>query len=192
MKQTASSQKTQIIIVSVLLGIGILVFCVLLAIAFRGNFFPFAASATQTPTVPVAPTVLVPTVTCDTQTFALGGTTFQIQNLTLAPDSSLAVPPTVSGSAYWLRTTEGNYLFVLSPTPENISLLTALTAESSAKITWADCSSITYSLSAPEPNPANISNLAGQLTSGLTIFFQTDESGNGLIVRGEITEMILP
>ncbi|HEU0297502.1 MAG TPA: hypothetical protein VFR47_32470 [Anaerolineales bacterium] len=192
MKQNASPQKTQIIIVSVLLGIGILVFCVLLAIAFRGNFFPFAASTTQTPTVPVAPTVLVPTVPCDGQTFALGGTTFQIQNLTLAPDSSLAAPPTVSGIAYWLQTTEGNYLFVLSPTPENISLQTALTAESSAKITWADCSSITYSLSGPEPNPANISNLAGQLTSGLTIFFQADESGNGLIVRGEITGMILP
>jgi len=193
MKQnSSSSQRTQTIIVSTLIGVGILLLCGLLVFAFRGNLLQLLNPATQTPTVPVAPTVLVPTVTCEAQTFALGGITFQLQNLTLAPDSSLAAPPATPGVAYWLQTTDGNYLFVLGPTPENISLQTTLTTESSAKITWADCSSITYSLSAPEPNPANISTLAGQLSSGLTIFFLTDESGNGLIVRGDITEMILP
>ena len=180
-------------IVAGLLGMGVIVLVILVALVLRQNGMLFSLPVTPTSSpVVIAPTILVPTVTCDSQTFTLGATTFQIQNLALAPDGSLIAPPAVSGVAYWLETTEGNYLVVLSPTPENIALQTTLTAESAAKVTWADCSSMTFSLSAPEPNHANISTLPGQLTSGLAIFFQTDETGNGLVVRGELTEMTLP
>jgi len=195
-KQDSSTPgNNSIMIIGILLGVGIVILAALVIFMFRQSGFQFLPQATQSlpPTaVVIAPTVLVPTVECSFQTLVVGSTTFQIQNLTPGPDGSLTVPMDTSGVAYWLETTEGNYLAILSPTPENISLQTTLTAENTATVTWADCSSKTFSLSAPEPNPANLSTLFSQLTSGLTIFFETDTSGNGLIVRGDVTEIIFP
>ena len=196
-KQTPSNQNI-ILIVGILMGIGIVVLATLVLFLFRQSRFqlsPLTAETQAIATLPltsVAPTVIVPTA-CNSETFVLGSTTFQIQNLTPALDGSLTVPTdTASSVAYWLETAESTYLVVLSPTPENISLQTTLTEGNTATITWVDCSSKTFSLSAPEPNPVNVSTLSSQLTSGLTIFFETDTSGNGLIVRGELTEIIFP
>ncbi len=192
------SDKSKIILVIILLGTLLLAFGILVGLILRQSGFQFSLPAIQTQATPtlspasIAPTVLIPTVTCESQTFVLGTTTFQVQNLTFAHDGSLPTPPTTSGVAYWLDTTEGNHLVLLGPTPENISLETTLTPDSSAKVTWTDCSSLTFSLSSPEPNVANISALPNQLTSGLTIFFQTDTSGNGFIVRGELAEITFP
>ena len=192
------SDKSKIILVSIFLGVLLLAFGILVGLLLRRSGFQFSLPAIQTQApqtvspASIAPTVLVPTVTCESQTFVLGTTTFQVQKLTFTPDGSIPVPPITSGVAYWLDTTEGNHLVLLGPTPENISLETTLTPDSSAKVTWTDCSSMTFSLSSPEPNSANISALPNQLTSGLTIFFQTDVSGNGLIVRGELAEMTFP
>lgn len=192
------SDKSKIILVIIFLGMFLLAFGILVGLLLRQNGFQLSVPAAQmqaTPTLSpalIAPTVLVATVTCESQTFVLGATTFQVQNLTFAPDGSLPTPPTTSGVAYWLDTTEGNHIVLLASTPENISLETTLTPDSSAKVTWTDCSSMTFSLSSPEPNSANISALPNQLISGLTIFFQTDAYGNGLIVRGELAEMTFP
>ncbi len=190
MNQKPSSNRTQIIVVASLLGVGILALIGIFAYLFRGNIMLLVAPAT--PTQAIAPTVLVPTVTCEPQTFVLSAVTFHIQNLTLAADGSLTLPPSTSGVAYEFDSTEGNYLFLLSPTPENISLKTTLTAENTAKIIGADCSSRTFDISAPESNTVNVSALPNQLTSGLTIFFQTDTSGNGIVVRGDLTERTFP
>lgn len=194
----SSSDKAKILLVTVFLAIILMVLGILIGLLFRRSGFQFSLPAIQRQTTPtlspaeVAPTVLVPTVTCEGQTFVLGTTTFQVQSLTFSPDGSLPMPPTASGIAYWLDTTEGNHVVLLSPTPENLSLQATLTPDTSAKVIWSDCSSLTFSLSAPEPNPANISALPNQLKSGLTIFFQTNESGNGLIVRGDLAEMTFP
>lgn len=194
----SSSDKTKIIVVLLLLAILLLVLGLLLGMLLRRSGFQLPLQAAQSQVTPtlspasIAPTVLVPTITCESQTFELGGTTFQVQDLMFLPDGSLNMPPTASGVAYWLDTTKGNHLVLLSPTPENISLETTLTPNTSAKVTWTDCSSLTFSLYTSEANPANISALPDQLTSGLTIFFQTDPSGNGLILRGELTEMTFP
>ena len=191
------SQKNIVVIVSILMGLGIGVLALLVFVLFRQRGFQLQlpSRATETPIPPavvLAPTVLVPTVVCGSETLIVGSTTFQIQDLTPASDGSFTVPADTSGVAYLFETPEGNYLIILSPTPENISLQTTLTPENTAKITWADCSSKTFSLSAPEPNPVNISLLPSLLTSGLTIFFETDTSGNGMIVRGEVNEIIFP
>lgn len=194
----SSSNKVKIIIVSIFLAILLIVLGFLVGLLLRQSGFRLSLPAIQTQATPtispqsVAPTGLVPTVVCGSPTLILDTATFQVQNMTFAPDGSLPIPPTTSDVAYWLDTTEGNHLVLLGPTPENISLETTLTPDSSAKVTWADCSSLTFSLSAPEPNPANISVLPNQLTSGLAIFFQTDTSGNGFIVRGELVEMTFP
>jgi hypothetical protein len=198
MKQNSSSNKTKIIIVAISLGIFLIILGILVGLLLRRSGFQFSLSGVQTQATPtlspasIAPTLLIPTATCESQTFVLGTITFQVQNLTFAPDGSLPTPPTTSGVAYWLDTTEGNHIVLLTPTPENISLETTLTPDSSAKVIWTDCSSMTFSLSSPESNPTNISALLNQLTSGLTIFFQIDTSGNGFIVRGELAEMTFP
>src|SRR6266511_4839036 len=138
-KQTfSSSDKIKIILVSICLAILLLVLGILLGILLRQSGFKFSLPAIQAQTTPtlspaqVAPTILVPTVTCEGQTFVLGTTKFQVQNLTFALDGSLPTPPTTSGVAYWFDITEGNHIVLLAPTPENISLETTLTSDSSA------------------------------------------------------------
>lgn len=186
-------EKTKITLVSGFLAILLLILGVLIGTLLRRSGFQLSLPALQSLVRPASPAASIsPTVSCDSQIFELGGTTFHVQNLALSPDGSVTLPSTNPGVAYWMETTQGNHLIILSPTPENISLQTTLTAENTAKITWADCSSRSYSLTVPEPNPANISMLLNQLTPGLTIFVQTDTAGNGIIVRGELTELTFP
>ena len=172
-------------IIGILLGVGIVVLAALVAFLFRGSIFQLITPATQTPLIP---TMFVPTPDCGPATFVLGPTTFQIQTINPAADGSLSVPPDTSGIAYWVDATNTNYVFVLSPTPDNLSLISSLTAGNIAKATWSNCNSTTYNLFAPEQNPASISTLLDQSTSGITIFVQSDPSTASLVIRGELTE----
>jgi len=206
-KQSFSpTDKTKIITVVLLLAVLLVVLGILLGIVIKRSGFSFsvqsmltqptptnaAISFATSPPAAIAPTVPVPVVVCGSPTFELGVTIFQIQNLSIASDGSLSFPLDTVGVAYWLESVDGNQLIALSPTPDNISLETTIMAETIAKIILADCSSKTFGLSVPETNLLNVSMLSTQLTSGLTIFFQTDTAGNGLIVRGELTEMSFP
>ena len=185
MKQYSSPQRTQIIIVSVLLGIGILLLCVLLAIAFRGNLAQLMTPATQTQAIP---TMFIPTPDCGTPTLVIGSTSYQIQTITPAVDGSLPVPADTAGIAYWVEGTNTNYVFLLSPTADNLALLSSLPAGTIAKATWKNCNSTSYSLLAPESGSITGSTLPDQSLNELTIFIQSDLSGNGLLVKGELTE----
>ena len=186
MKQnSSSSNKTKIIIVAVLLGLGILALIILLGFLFLRNGFQLAAPATLTPPIP---TIIVPTPDCGSPTLVLGTSTFQIQTLTPGTDGSLTVPPDTSGIAYWVDGANKNYVFVFSPTQENISFMSNVTAGSTAKATWKNCNSTTYSLSAPQPGSFNDSALPDQSVDGITVFFQMDVSGAGFVFSGELTE----
>ena len=172
-------------IIGILLGVGIVVLAALVAFLFRGSLFQLIKPATQTP---VIPTMFVPTPDCGPATFVLGPTTFQIQTINPAADGSLSVPPDTSGVAYWVDATNINYVFVLSPTADNLSLISSLTAGTIAKATWSNCNSTTYNLFAPEQGPASVSTLLNQSTSGITVFLQSDPSTASLVIRGELTE----
>lgn len=186
MKQNfSSSDKTKIIIVSVLMGIGIIILMVLLGFLFLRNGFQLAAPATQTQAFP---TLFVPTPDCGSPTLVLGTTTFQIQNLTPAADGSVTIPPDTSGIAYWVEGTDHNYVFVLSPTSENLAMMPTITAGSTAKATWKNCNSTTYTLSASQPGSFNGSALPDQSVDGITVFFQTNATGAGFVFSGELTE----
>jgi hypothetical protein len=103
----------------------------------------------------------------------------------------LSVPPDTSGIAYWVDATNTNYIFVLSPNPDNLSLLSTLTAGSVAKVTLANCNSTKYNLITPEPDPTSVSTLldqADQSTSGITVFLLSAPSTASIVVRGELTE----
>jgi hypothetical protein len=188
-QNSPSSQNTTIVVVAGLLGVGVIVLVVLVALLLRQNgaqsSLPALSTASQTP---VIPTLFVPTPDCGSPTLVIGATTFQIQTIQNAPDGSLTSPADGVGIAYWVQGTDTNYAFALSPTPDNLSLVSTLATGNTAKATWSNCNSTTYSLFAPEPGIFDASALPDQSIAGITIFFQTDTSGNGFVVRGELTE----
>ncbi|MEO8358092.1 MAG: hypothetical protein ABI621_19480 [Chloroflexota bacterium] len=180
MKQNRSSDKTQIIMVAVLLGAGILALVALLAFALRGDILQLATPAT--------PTQFFPTPDCGSATLVLGSTTFQMQVIQLGADGSVSVPPNGTGIAYWIEGTDLQYIFLLSSSPENSSLVSSLPAGSLAKAIWPSCNSMTFSLSAPQPGSFELTYLPEQSTASIAVFVQTDASGNGLVVGGALTE----
>jgi hypothetical protein len=185
MKQNFSSEdKTRSILDAALIGMGLAVVFILSGCQFLQNG-QLLASATETP---VFPTLFVPTPDCGSPTLLLGTNTFQIETIQLAADGTLSVPSDTSGIVYWVDGTNRNYTFVLSPTPENLAILPALTTGSTAKVTWSNCNSTTYTLSAQQPASFSPSALPDQLVEGITVFFQTDASGAGFVFRGELTE----
>ena len=149
-----------------------------------GNLLPTAVPPTETP----FPTLFVPTPDCGSPTLVLGSSTFQIQTLTRGADGSLTVPSDQSGVAYWVEGTNSDHVFVLSPTPENLAIMPTMTVGSIAKVTWSNCNSTTYSLSAPQQGSFSASALPDQSVEGITVFFQTDPSGASFVFTGELTE----
>jgi len=185
-QKSPSSDKSLIMIVAGLLGMGVIVLVILVALVLRQNGAPLSMpTALETP---IIPTLFVPTPDCGSPTLVIGAATFQIQTIQITPDSSLSVPLDTSGIAYWVQGTDTHYVFALSPTPDNLSLVSTLTAGSAAKATWTNCNSTAYVLFAPEPGILDASILSDQSLAGITIFFQSDTSGNGFVVRGELTE----
>ena len=153
---------------------------VLLGFLFLQNRFQFLAPATQT--------LFIPTPDCGTPTLLLGSSTFQIETIQPTADGSLAVPSDTSGIAYWVEGTNTNYVFVLSPTPENLSIMSTITVGSTAKATWQNCISTMYNLSGPQQGSLNDSILLDQSADGITLFFQTDSSGNGFVFKGMLAD----
>lgn len=191
MQQKSSSDKTRIIIVAVLLGLGLLVLTVLVVFALRGNFSQVQTPVTQTiPTVPV-PTLFIPTPDCGSPTLVLGTASFQIQNLTPAADGSFTVPSDTSGIAYWVEGTDTNSVFVISPTPQNATVMSTVSVGSTAKVTWENCNSSTYNLGPAQAAMLDIPAFSDQSSEAITIFFQTDVSGAGFVYKGELTEQQL-
>src|ERR1700752_1052243 len=137
-RQPDPTQKNIVIIISILMGVGIVLLLALVLFLFRGNIFQALAPSTETP---IIPTMFIPTPDCGSRTLVLGKATFQIQNITRAPDGSLPVPTDTSGVAYWVEGTSTNYVFVLSPTPDNLALMSTITVGSTAKATWKNCNS---------------------------------------------------
>jgi hypothetical protein len=142
-------------------------------------------TATETPFVA---TLLVPTTDCGTATLLLGSSALQIETIQPGADGTMAVPSDKSGIAYWVEGTNSNYTFVLSPTSENLAMMDALSAGGTAKVTWSDCNSTSYSLFAPQQGSFNSAALPDQSVDGITVFFQTDPSGASFVFMGELTE----
>lgn len=183
MKQSfSSSDKIKIALVIIFLA-------ALLVLLAGCQFLPNGLQPPPTATVtPFIPTLFVPTPDCGAPTLLLGTNTFQIETIQVGADGTLSVPSDRSGIAYWIDGTDRNYTFVLSPTPQNLAILPALTAGSTAKVTWSNCNSTTYTLAAQQPATFNPSALPDQTVDGITVFFQNDASGAGFVLTGELTE----
>ena len=162
---------------------------ILLAIALSACQSPLFATPVATATqTQVIPTLFVPTPDCGSPTLVLGSSTLQLQNLAPAQDGSWTVPADTSDIAYWVQGTDTHPVFVLSPTPQNLVIMSSTSIGTTAKVTLSNCNSATYSLSAAQAGVLDIPALSGQSTEGITIFFQTDASGAGFVYTGELTE----
>ena len=128
---------------------------------------------------------------CGGPTLTLGATSLPIEMIDLAPDGSIPVPPSQPGVAFWVAGTETNYIFALSPTPDNLALLTPLKSGDEATIVWKNCNSTKYILSAPEQAVPADTALLDQSVSGVTVFLRTGSPATGLILRGELVEEYL-
>ncbi len=188
-----NNETTTTIFLILLVG-GLLLLITLAALALGGRLsFPQAASPVSNAaisTVP-APTLFIPTVECAAPSLLLGTVTYQVQNTQLNADGSVSVPPDSNGTIYWIEGTDLEYLFMLSPTIENLNLLTSLPEGSSATVTWADCSSMTFTLSAPQPGDFGITYLPEQSSASILIFLQLDPTGEGFMVAGSLAEEVI-
>ena len=181
----SSSDKAKIVVVSIFMAILLVVLGLIIGLLLRQSGFRFSIPATPTQAIP---TMFIPTPDCGTPTLVIGSTSYQIQTITPAADGSLPVPADTAGIAYWVEGTNTNYVFLLSPTADNLALLSSLPAGTTAKATWKNCNSTSYSLLAPESGSITASTLPDQSLNGLTIFVPSDPSGNGSLVKGEFTE----
>jgi hypothetical protein len=175
MKQNSSSNKTKIIIVAVLLGLGILVVIILLGFLLLQGGFEFLASAT--------PTRVVPTPICIEPTLTLGATTFHVKSIPGDLSSYPSIPQDTPDAAYWLEGTTINYVFALSPTNNNLVLNTTLNAGDPVVINWADCSKDEYVVKSIDTVAPGDLNIFDQTTGGVTVYVRTDSSS--LVIRGE-------
>jgi disulfide bond formation protein DsbB len=187
--RSSFSDETKLTILLVLMGLGILLLITLVVFWLAGKLqFPPAQAAATAPATSFAPTIFVPTVDCGSPTLLLGLTALQIQNISLGADGSVNVPPDGSRIAYWVEGNDQQYIFILSPTPENLALLTSLSAGTTAKATWSNCNSLTFTLSTPQPGDFETIYLADQTTARIVIYIQLDPTGEGFVITGGVTD----
>src|SRR4030095_7825890 len=104
---------------------------------------------------------------CDQSVLKIGTNTYQIKSIETKKDGTLKIPSDTPDKAYWVDKTEINYVFALSPTENNLALQNSLQMDESASITWENCNTVTFKLSAPQVGVPDRSSLLDQSTSGI-------------------------
>jgi hypothetical protein len=96
----------------------------------------------------------------------------------------MSLPADSLDVAYWVEGTQPNYVFALSPAPNNLALKTALKVGDKAAIVWADCGTEEYAVKAVESGLPNDSTLFDKSAGGIAILVQPGPSAEGFVVRG--------
>jgi hypothetical protein len=84
--------------------------------------------------------------------------------------------------------TNTNYVFVLSPTSNNLALQTALKTGDLVTIFWANCTTVSFAVSAIETGQLSDPAILDQSIPGMSVFVQADPSTAGFVVKGELPE----
>ena len=146
MKQTrftyqnlSRADKFKVILVVLFMGSLLIVLGFLVGVLLRQKQFEFSlpalpAQATPTSFIPVtAPSAVPQSRDCIPSTLVLGTTELQIQDLPRGADGSLAVPGDTIGIAYRVAGTDTSPVFVLSPMPQNIAVMSTISIGSASK-----------------------------------------------------------
>jgi len=118
---------------------------------------------------------------CGESILQIGETTYQIKETKAKSDGSLKISANTPNIAYWVNQTDTNQVFALSPTTENLALQNK--NPDKAIVTWANCNSSSYTLSAPQAGVPDMNTLLDQSFSGITIFVQN--GNDGFVIHGE-------
>jgi hypothetical protein len=119
---------------------------------------------------------------CGQSTLQIGQTIYQIKETKTKSDGSLKISSNTPDIAYWVNQTDTNQVFALSPASKNLALQN--TNPDKAVVTWANCNSSTYTLSAPQTGLPDMNTLLDQSFSGITIFVQN--GNDGFVIHGEL------
>jgi hypothetical protein len=150
-------------------------------------------SATQNPTqvsLPLQPVqVNLPTQTpsCLGASLQLGNSSWSLQSIQLAADGSITVPANTPGVAYWIQNLVNDRLFALSPTQENLELLSALQGGETATITWQDCNTATFTLLAPQYGTPDTDIFADESMIALVVYLPESDAIPGIWMQGGLT-----
>ena len=123
-----------------------------------------------------------PTPQCVEPTLTLGTTTFHMETVKREANNFPEIPQNKKDVAFWVEGTTINYVFGLSPTPDNLALNTALKAGDPAIINWADCSKDEYVVKSIENAKTGDNTIFDQSRGGITVYVQDNSSL--LLIRG--------
>jgi hypothetical protein len=146
-------------------------------------FNPTSISQSMLPTQMIIPTQ---TPSCSGASLQLGTTNWRIESIQRAADGSINVPSDTPGVAYWIENLDNNYVFALSPTTDNLNLLSALQSGEEAILTRENCNSETYYLSAPQAGEPGTEILTGEPAYQLVVYIPDSASASGVTVQGEL------
>jgi hypothetical protein len=128
---------------------------------------------------------------CSPPTLAIGTNQYIVKTIEAQSDGSLGVPADKPGYAFWVKGTEINHVFALSPTDNNLALFDSVKSGDTATVTWADCNSTTYSLFAPDAGAPDHAALMDQSVSEITIVVQPGAGTASFVIKGEFMEGII-
>ena len=130
----------------------------------------------------------VPTPQCVEPALTLGPSKYPIQSIARAVDGSLTLPAGKTDTAYWVESTNINYVFALSPDSNNLALKNTLKKGDPATIRWADCGTDDYVVTSIDASRPADSSVFDQSTGGLTVFIP----GESLIIKGARPQVQAP
>jgi len=139
---------------------------------------------------PAGQVELPPTPDCGQQVLTIGETRLQVESLARAADGSIPVPPDSPGTAYRVADSGLNDLFALSPSADNLALVSALQAGMAASLGSQNCNTTLYTLSAPIPGPVDMAALGDQSAPGLVLFIAGSADSPGITLQGEPSKLI--
>jgi len=183
-QNSPSSEKTTIVIVASLLGVGVCVLIALLVLLFRGRAGQQPAQAVETlPPAQTFPSTSIPQ-SCGQATLSLGETMYRIEPVIRVADGSIAVRPDTPDVVYWVEGTDINHVFVLSPTPNNLALETMLKSGDGVTVFWEDCRFEDYTISSIQSGQIDDPTIFDQSAPGLILLLQAGPSAASFVIRG--------
>lgn len=123
---------------------------------------------------------------CGDARLQIGTNLFSIKTIKKNSGQKLSIPVETSATAYWVEGTDINYVFGISPTADNHSLLAEVGAGDIATVTWENCNTSIYALSNVQPGNPDIPVLLDQSQTQITIFMPGDATSTGLVIKGEL------
>ncbi len=128
-----------------------------------------------------------PTATpaCDWMTLMIGDTRLRYKNTWMSPDGSNNIPVIFPADAYKIASYEMNYLFALTRKRSNIKIFNVLKGGEQVTVTFEDCNTLSYILSAPHNGTPTNEMLLDQSKKWIIIYLLPGGSSLGMTVRGE-------